>query len=371
MKSKTNWKEAVKPLLKKYKGKKHPLEYGNLYELLVMVILAAQTSDKNINSIAPKLFEAYPDMNALSHAKENDIKQFIKGVRNFGNKSQWLMKLSKIVREDKNIPVTMKGLTALPGIGRKSANVILRAAGAKPEGVIVDLHVIRVALRLGISIGKTPDKIESEIIDVIPQREWDQIGMAFSFLGREICRPTNPKCEECVMNPVCAYYNSNRKTKSRTTNEKKGNSFSAKIQIIGINPYVILPADILNKIFLDAAKSKGPIPVHGTINGNKYIQTLVKYKGKWRLYLNTPMRKASVLTVGDMAEVTIEYDPRPRIETMHPEFKAALLKNKIANAAYESLNPSRKKEINRYLNSLKTSEAVKRNIGKVIRTILV
>ena len=96
-------------------------------------------------------------------------------------------------------------LTELPGIGRKSANVILRESGAPPEGVIVDLHVVRVASRLGIATGADPKKIEKQIMDQLPQKEWNA-GMAISFLGREICRP-QPKCEICLMNTVCEYYN--------------------------------------------------------------------------------------------------------------------------------------------------------------------
>lgn len=107
--------------------------------------------------------------------------------------------------KDENIPLTMDELTELPGIGRKSANVIKKESGAKAEGIIVDLHVVRVAPRLGIASGTDPKKIEKQMMDVLPQTQWDA-GMAMSFLGREICRPTNPKCEVCVMNTVCAYY---------------------------------------------------------------------------------------------------------------------------------------------------------------------
>ena len=204
--SKTNWGEAVKPLLEKYKGKKHPLNYNNTYELLVMVILSARDSDRHINQVASELFEVYPDMKALRSAKEEDLLRLINSIVNFANKAQWLIKLSQIIMEDKNIPLTMEGLTKLPGIGRKSANVIMRETGVKPEGVIVDLHVLRVAPRLSIATGTNPEKIEKQIMDVIPQDEWGEIGMALSFLGREICRPTNPKCPECIMNKVCAYY---------------------------------------------------------------------------------------------------------------------------------------------------------------------
>ena len=205
--SSINWTESVKPLLKKYKGKQHPLEYGNIYQLLVMVVLSAQDSDKHINQIAPKFFAAFPDMEALSQATQAAIQELISDVRNFGNKSKWLSELSKKVKSNSNIPLTLDALTELPGIGRKSANVIQREAGADAEGIIVDLHVVRVAPRLGIASGTDPKKIEKQMMDVLPQSQWD-VGMAMSFLGREICRPTNPKCSECVMNTVCAFYNS-------------------------------------------------------------------------------------------------------------------------------------------------------------------
>jgi endonuclease-3 len=207
--SKVNWPEAVKPLLKKYKDKKHPLDYGNTYQLLVMVVLSAQDSDKHINQIAPKFFATFPNMEALSQATPDAIQELISDVRNFGNKSKWLSELSKKIKKDKNIPLTLEELTEMPGIGRKSANVIKRESGAEAEGIIVDLHVVRVAPRLGIATGADPKKIEKQMMDVLPQKLWDA-GMAMSFLGREICRPTNPKCEVCVMNTVCAYYNANK-----------------------------------------------------------------------------------------------------------------------------------------------------------------
>ncbi|MES2779207.1 MAG: endonuclease III [Bacteroidota bacterium] len=201
-----DWPSALKPLLAQYKGKPHPLEYKNLYQLLVMVILSAQDSDRNINSLAPALFKAFPDMKSLARADGEALFPFISKVRNFGNKTKWLMELANTVKDDKKIPLTMEELTLLPGIGRKSANVIMREAKVKAEGVIVDLHVVRVAPRLGIATGTDPKKIEKQIMDVVPQKDWGEVGMAISFLGRETCRPTNPKHSECVMNKVCAFY---------------------------------------------------------------------------------------------------------------------------------------------------------------------
>ena len=201
-----NWRTEIQPLLKKYKGKKHPLEYRNTYELLVMVVLSAQDSDAHINKIAPDFFKTFPDMKALAKAEESSLFPLIGKVRNFGNKTKWLLKLAAEIKEDSNIPKTLEALTALPGIGRKSANVIMRESGVKAEGIIVDLHVVRVAPRLGIASGTDPKKIEKQMMDVLDSKDWGEVGMAISFLGRETCRPTNPKHAECVMKDVCAYY---------------------------------------------------------------------------------------------------------------------------------------------------------------------
>ncbi|MFZ6000436.1 MAG: endonuclease III domain-containing protein [Bacteroidota bacterium] len=204
-----DWKKEIQPLLKKYKGKQHPLEYRNRYELLVAVVLSAQDSDRNINKLAPELFKVFPDMKALSKATPETLLPYVQKIRNFRNKSKWLIELATSIKDDKKIPTTLEELTELPGIGRKSANVILRESGLPPEGVIVDLHVVRVAPRLGIATGTDPKKLEKQIMDVLDKKDWDA-GMAISFLGRETCRPSNPKCTECVMSSVCAYYKTNK-----------------------------------------------------------------------------------------------------------------------------------------------------------------
>lgn len=206
--STSHWPEAFTPLIKKYKGKQHPLDYKNTYQLVVMVILSAQDSDKHINEVATHFFKAFPTMAALAKADEEILFQHIGKVRNFGNKTKWLLDLANKIKTDENIPLTMDALVELPGIGRKSANVIMRESGIKAEGVIVDLHVVRVAPRIGVASGADPKKIEKQIMEVIPQKDWGEVGMAISFLGREICRPTNPKCSECVMSLHCDYFKS-------------------------------------------------------------------------------------------------------------------------------------------------------------------
>jgi hypothetical protein len=138
------------------------------------------------------------------------------------------------------------------------------------------------------------------------------------------------------------------------------------IYIIGVNPYVLLPAALLKYIFQKAGKDKGAIPVRLKIKGKEFIQNLVKYSGKWRLYLNTPMRKAAGKDVGDMIEIQIDLDPKPRITPMHPKLKKAFKENKDAKIAFDKLSPSRQKEILRYINSLKSEESVDKNVQRAI-----
>lgn len=147
-------------------------------------------------------------------------------------------------------------------------------------------------------------------------------------------------------------------------------TFKAKIQIIGINPFVLLPERVLKEIFKQAGKDKGKIPVRMKIDGHEFIQTLIKYSGCWRLYLNTPMRKAAQKEVGAMAVFEVAFDPSKRIILPPPKFVKALNKNKEAKKIFNSLRPSLKLEIVRYLSFLKTEESVDRNIEKAINFLL-
>lgn len=201
-----NWSEKLKPLIEKYKGKKHPLEYKNNYQLLVMVILSAQDSDANINKIAPTLFEIFPNIESLAVSNVEALIPHISKVRNFGTKANWIIEIAQTIQSNENIPLTMEKLTALKGIGRKSANVILRETYSPAEGIIADLHVIRVAPRIGLCNEiKDGNKVEKQLMQILPKNIWNEIGMALSFLGREICRPTNPKCEICPIKNYCKY----------------------------------------------------------------------------------------------------------------------------------------------------------------------
>ncbi len=146
--------------------------------------------------------------------------------------------------------------------------------------------------------------------------------------------------------------------------------FTAIIDKIGVNPYVFLPEPVLKKIFVQAGKEKGHIPVSLVINGHAFIQHLVRYSGEWRLYLNTPMRKAAGKEVGDKISIIIQYDPVERSISMHPTLQAALDKNKKAKAVFDQLPPYGKKEIQRYIIALRTDEAVERNVTRAISFLL-
>ena len=148
--------------------------------------------------------------------------------------------------------------------------------------------------------------------------------------------------------------------------EKEMKSFSAKIQIIGVNPYVLLPSPVLKYLFQKAAKDKGAIPVKLKVGDESFIQNLVKYSGKWRLYLNGPMRKAAGKDVGETIAIQIDFDPKPRTTPVHPKLKKTFNENPDAKKAFEKLSPSRQKEILRYINFLKSEEAVDKNVRRAI-----
>lgn len=147
-------------------------------------------------------------------------------------------------------------------------------------------------------------------------------------------------------------------------------TFTAQILLIGVNPYVPLPPALLQRLVKQAGKDKGPIPVRLRINGKTFTQTLVKYAGEWRLYLNLPMRRAAGKDVGDEIILAVEYDAEERATPLPPPLQKALRLNKEAAKKFESLPPSRQKEMARYINNLKSEEAVIRNVQRAIDFLL-
>jgi hypothetical protein len=147
---------------------------------------------------------------------------------------------------------------------------------------------------------------------------------------------------------------------------KNKSGFTAKIEIIGVNPFVFVPGAVLSEIFKKSGREKSPIPVCGKINGRPYRQTLVKYKGEWRLYINTIMLKNSPKHVGEKIVISAEYDPVKREIPVHPALQKALNKNPEAKKVFESLIPSRRLEIVRYISFLKTEESIIKNVERAI-----
>lgn len=147
-------------------------------------------------------------------------------------------------------------------------------------------------------------------------------------------------------------------------------SFKAILQIIDINPFVYVPPSVLQKLFITAGTDKGKIPVCGTVNGKPYKQTLLMFRGEWRLYINTTMLKDSPKRIGEKIEITIEFDPSDRTIKPHPKLTKALKENKDAKATFDTLAPSRRNEIVRYISHLKTEESIDRNIAKAINYLL-
>jgi endonuclease-3 len=184
------------------------LVFSSTYQLLVSVILSAQCTDKRVNLTTPALFAEYPDVQALSQATYDDVFAIIKSISFPGNKSRHLIGMAKLVVEKfgGEIPMTVDELVQLPGVGRKTANVITSVIDKQPN-MAVDTHVFRVSARIGLTVGaKTPLQTEMQLIKYIPTELVHKFHHWLILHGRYICVARNPKCNECGLKPVCKYY---------------------------------------------------------------------------------------------------------------------------------------------------------------------
>ncbi|GEJ44197.1 YdeI/OmpD-associated family protein [Chryseobacterium sp. ON_d1] len=146
----------------------------------------------------------------------------------------------------------------------------------------------------------------------------------------------------------------------------ENNRFTATLEIIGINPFVFVPEEILDTIFEKSGRNKSPVPVKGTVNGKEFKQNLMKYLGEWRLYINLIMLKNSPKRIGEVIEVVLEYDNSDRSISIHPQLEKAIKESSLATKNFEKLIPSRRHELIRYINNLKTEAGIRRNIEKII-----
>jgi endonuclease-3 len=181
------------------------LDHRNAYELLVATILSAQSTDRMINTVTPKLFAKYPDARALAAADPGVLEEMIHSTGFFRMKAKHLLGMARAVveRHGGKIPSTMDELVALPGVARKTANVVLGTAFGKNEGVVVDTHVARLAQRLGLTAETEPPKIEQDLMTAIPREQWTIFAHRLIWHGRRVCTAQRPDCEHCPLAPVC------------------------------------------------------------------------------------------------------------------------------------------------------------------------
>lgn len=206
LKSKKEVKKILDILSKTYTNPQTVLKYNNNFELLIAVMLSAQTTDNQVNKVTPKLFEKFKTPEDFAKLEPEELEKYIKGVGLYKTKSKNIIKTAKILVEKYNgkIPETREELIKLPGVGRKTANVILSVALGK-DAIAVDTHVFRVANRIGLANSKDVRGTEEDLMKVIPKELWGKAHHWLIFHGRNTCKARNPKCGECPIKDYCDY----------------------------------------------------------------------------------------------------------------------------------------------------------------------
>ena len=197
--------KVLELLEKNYPNAEIALDYVNPLQLLVATILSAQATDQQINTITPKLFKKYKTAGDYANTDLQELEQYIKSSGFYHNKAKNIKNCCKTLIEKFNskVPKTMNELIELPGVGRKTANIVLANAFGVVEGIAVDTHVGRLAQRLGLSENKDPNKIEADLMKIIPKDQWMRITDLLIFHGRRVCTAKKPKCAGCVLNRIC------------------------------------------------------------------------------------------------------------------------------------------------------------------------
>ena len=197
---------AILPLLKKmYPKAKCSLDYQNPFQLIIATILSAQCTDERVNKVTPELFKKYPNAKALAAAPQDALEKDIQSTGFFRNKAKSLRGMAEAIVEKHGgqVPRTMEELTHLPGVGRKTANVVLGNAFDIAVGVVVDTHVARVSARLALTKQTDPVKIEQDLMQIVPREDWTLFSHLLIHHGREICQARKPKCSICPLLPHC------------------------------------------------------------------------------------------------------------------------------------------------------------------------
>jgi endonuclease-3 len=198
-------KAIIRLLRKEYPNSRCSLDFSNPYELLVGTILSAQSTDKRVNMVLPDLLNEFPNPSKMANGEIDDIKEHIKSVGLYNNKAKQIKKMSEMIVNDfkGDVPSQMNNLVKLPGVGRKTANVVLgNAFGINDSGIAVDTHVIRMTQRMGLTKNKDAIKIERDLMKIVPQKDWVDFTHLFIDHGRKIC-VKNPKCDECILSSNC------------------------------------------------------------------------------------------------------------------------------------------------------------------------
>lgn len=181
------------------------LNHSNERELLIAVCLSAQTTDKKVNEVTPELFRKYDSWEMMANADVDDVMKIIRPVNFHKGKAARFIKAAKFVLETFNgkVPDTIEDLIKIPGVARKSANVILNEVFDKAEGIVVDTHVVRLSNRLGLTVLKDPKKIEIELMGILPKKYWRNFSASLVIHGRYICKARKPSCETCFLSNIC------------------------------------------------------------------------------------------------------------------------------------------------------------------------
>lgn len=193
-------------LLKKEFGQvSTPLKYSKPYELCIAVILSAQCTDERVNSITPKLFERFSSLESFAYADPYELESYIYSTGFYKNKTKSIIGFAKKLLEDYKgfLPKTLHELTQFPGVGRKTANVILNEIYGISEGIVVDTHVSRISRVLKLSNGKNPEKIEKDLMEKFSHEQWKDISLYFIFLGRKYCTAYKRDCVHCPLKRIC------------------------------------------------------------------------------------------------------------------------------------------------------------------------
>ncbi len=197
--------EVFDLLAEEYPQARCELDFTDPFQLGVATILSAQTTDERVNMVTPELFRRYPDAGSLAGARQEDVEEIVRSTGFFRNKAKNIIGFARGVvgEHDGEVPRTMEALSALPGVGRKTANVILGNAFGVDEGVVVDTHVKRLAGRLAFSDEETPEKIERDLMDLFPRERWTLLSHLLIWHGRRVCDARKPRCEACVVSHLC------------------------------------------------------------------------------------------------------------------------------------------------------------------------